>query len=303
MTDPGNDVPIFETTAGPCPAFEVFAPAEQTLPIVFCSPHSGRAYPAAFIAASRLKGDAVRRSEDLFVDRLFDFVPQLGAPLIVARFPRAYLDLNREPFELDPAMFEGELPPHINAASARVAGGLGTIPRIVAERQEIYRGRLSAREALARIETIYFPFHAYLRRILDETRARFGFAILIDCHSMPSSVRPMPGNRRPDMVLGDRFGTSAAPRFMSCAVMELKALGYDVVRNKPYAGGFITEHYGRPHDNVHAIQIEISRALYADEAQFTPSANFQSLRANLAQFVHGFSMDVAADMGRPAAAE
>jgi N-formylglutamate amidohydrolase len=303
MTDLGNDAPTFETSAGPCPAYEVFVPAVQALPIVFCSPHSGRAYPSEFIAASRLKGDAVRRSEDLFVDRLFDFVPELGAPLIVARFPRAYLDLNREPFELDPAMFEGELPPHINAGSARVAGGLGTIPRIVAERQEIYRGRLSAGEALARIERIYFPFHACLRRLIDGTRARFGFAVLVDCHSMPSSVRPMPGNRRPDMVLGDRFGTSAAPRLMSSAAMELKALGYDVVRNKPYAGGFITEHYGRPHDNVHAIQIEISRALYADEAQFVPSANFQALRANLAQFVHGFAMDVVADMNRPAAAE
>ncbi|WP_336741249.1 N-formylglutamate amidohydrolase [Aureimonas altamirensis] len=303
MTIAGNDVPYFETSAGPCPAFEVLGPSRQTVPLVFCSPHSGRAYPADFIALSRLKGDAVRRSEDLFVDRLFDFVPQIGAPLLVARFPRAYLDLNREPYELDPAMFDGELPAHVNAVSPRVAGGLGTIPRIVAERQEIYNGRLSAAEGLGRINRIYFPFHRQLEQLVEATVQRFGMAVLVDCHSMPSSVRPLPGNRRPDMVVGDRFGTSADARYVAAAMTELRSLGYDVVRNKPYAGGYITEHYGRPRNNVHAIQIEISRGLYADEAAFVPSNGFARMHDNLRRFVEAFAGDLAAEASRPAAAE
>lgn len=303
MTITGNDVPYFETSAGPCPAFEVLGPSRQTVPLVFCSPHSGRAYPADFIALSRLKGDAVRRSEDLFVDRLFDFVPEIGAPLLVARFPRAYLDLNREPYELDPAMFDGALPAHVNAVSPRVAGGLGTIPRIVAERQEIYNGRLSAAEGLSRISRIYFPFHRQLEQLVEATVQRFGMAVLVDCHSMPSSVRPLPGNRRPDMVVGDRFGTSADARYVAAAIAELRGLGYDVVRNKPYAGGFITEHYGRPRNNVHAIQIEISRGLYADEAAFAPSDGFARMHDNLRRFVESFAGDLAAEASRPAAAE
>ncbi|QOG08666.1 N-formylglutamate amidohydrolase [Aureimonas sp. OT7] len=303
MTITANDVPYFETSAGPCPAFEVLGPSRQTVPLVFCSPHSGRAYPADFIALSRLKGDAVRRSEDLFVDRLFDFVPEIGAPLLVARFPRAYLDLNREPYELDPAMFDGALPAHVNAVSPRVAGGLGTIPRIVAERQEIYNGRLSAAEGLGRISRIYFPFHRQLEQLVEATVQRFGMAVLVDCHSMPSSVRPLPGNRRPDMVVGDRFGTSADARYVAAAIAELRGLGYDVVRNKPYAGGYITEHYGRPRNNVHAIQIEISRGLYADEAAFAPSDGFAPMHENLRRFVEAFAGDLAAEASRPAAAE
>ena len=204
--------PTIETAAGPCPAFEIFEPIRQTTPLVFCSPHSGRAYPRTLLAATRLKGAAIRRSEDLFVDQLFDFAPSLGAPLIAARFPRAYLDVNREPYELDPAMFAEVLPHYVNSASARVAGGLGTIPRIVAERQEIYTGKLDRTEALNRIETIYRPFHQALADLIERTLALFGIAILIDCHSMPSTIRTVPGGRRPDIVLGDRFGTSASPR-------------------------------------------------------------------------------------------
>ncbi len=295
--------PILETTAGPCPAFEVIEPTRQTSPFVFCSPHSGRAYPSSFLAQSRLGPSAIRRSEDLFVDQLFDFVPALGAPMLVARFPRAYLDVNREPYELDPAMFAGALPAQANSASVRVAGGLGTIPRIVAEREEIYAGRIPVAEAMARIETIYMPFHAALEGLIERTRRTFGFAILMDCHSMPSSVRPVPGGLKADIVVGDRFGTSSAHPYVAMAINRLTALGLDVTRNKPYAGGYITERYGRPRAGLHAIQIEINRALYADERNFVPHAAFGHFRRVMWEFVSCFTGEVEAGLQRPAAAE
>ncbi|WAJ30531.1 N-formylglutamate amidohydrolase [Antarcticirhabdus aurantiaca] len=283
--------------------FEIAAPKLQSIPFVFCSPHSGRHYPQAFLDASRLDAEAIRRSEDLFVDRLFDFVVELGAPLISLNLPRAYIDVNREPYELDPTMFDGSLPTYVNSGSARVAGGLGTIPRIVAEREEIYHGKLAPADALQRIETVYLPFHEALQRLVQDTRRRFGMAILIDCHSMPSSVRAMPGGRRPDMVIGDRFGTSAAPRFVSFCVERLASLGYDVTRNRPYAGGFITERYGRPSEGVHAIQIEISRELYAHERRFEPHSGFARLRDHLLQLAASFAGFVCAEDDLPLAAE
>ncbi|BDA83483.1 N-formylglutamate amidohydrolase [Aureimonas sp. SA4125] len=275
----------------------------QQTPLVFCSPHSGRVYPSAFIEASRLSSEAIRRSEDLFVDQLFDFVPSIGAPLLLARFPRAFLDVNREPYELDPQMFDAALPSFANAASIRVAGGLGTIPRIVAEREEIYRDKVSLAEGLDRIETIYRPFHASLAGVLQETRDRFGSAILIDCHSMPSTVRTMPGGRQPDIVVGDRFGTSASHRIVALVSNGLSALGYDVMRNKPYAGGFITERYGRPGTGIHALQIEINRGLYADERRFVPNANFARMRADLITFVTELAAEIDLGSTQSAAAE
>jgi len=294
---------MITTAGGAVPAFEVVEPAEPTIPFVFCSPHSGRDYPADFLAATRLPGDSIRRSEDLFVDQLFECVPRLGAPLIRARFPRAFLDVNREPYELDPQMFSEPLPDYVNVGSVRVTGGLGTIPRIVAENEEIYRKRLSLAEAIGRIEAIYKPFHAAVEERLRRTKERFGMAILVDCHSMPSSVRALPGGRRPDMVLGDRYGTSAGARLVTIATGRLTRLGYDVARNKPYAGGYITERYGRPAIGQHAIQIEINRGLYADERIYRPHAGFEVLAERLAAFVAGFAEDVDADYGLPAAAE
>jgi N-formylglutamate amidohydrolase len=296
-------VALLETSSGPCPAFEVRAPAVQTLPIVFCSPHSGRAYPLPFLASSRLSGDAIRRSEDLFVDLLFDFVPSLGAPLQVARFPRAFLDVNREPYEFDPRMFHEPLPPFVNSTSVRVTGGLGTIPRIVAEREEIYRAKLSLEEGLERIERIYKPFHRSLEELLRATRDRFGVAVLIDCHSMPSTVRAMPGGRRPDVVVGDRFGTSAAEGVVARAISALASSGYDVTRNKPYAGGYITERYGRPEAGIHAIQIELNRHLYADERRFEPGRFFARVKDDMTRFVAAFAAAIDDDFNRLAAAE
>ncbi|MEF2552730.1 N-formylglutamate amidohydrolase [Aurantimonas sp. A2-1-M11] len=297
------NIPTITTAGGRIPAFEVVEPDEPKIPFVFCSPHSGRDYPTDFLEATRLSGDSIRRSEDLFVDQLFECVPALGAPLIRARFPRAFLDVNREPYELDPQMFSGPLPDYVNIASVRVTGGLGTIPRIVAENEAIYAKRLSVAEGIGRIETFYKPFHDLLEERLRQTRARFGMAILIDCHSMPSSVRALPGGRRPDMVLGDRYGTSAGARLVTVATGRLARLGYDVARNKPYAGGYITERYGRPAIGQHALQIEINRGLYADERSYRPHAGFPLLAERLATFVAGFAEDVDADYALPAAAE
>nr|WP_231710471.1 N-formylglutamate amidohydrolase [Roseibium limicola] len=266
------------------PPFEILSPADQRLPFVFNSPHSGCQYPQSFVAASRLDEQMIRRSEDAFVDQLFTHVVPLGAPLLRAHFPRAYLDVNREPYELDPKMFHERLPSYANARSIRVAGGLGTIARIVSDNHEIYRHRLPLAEAMWRIEEIYKPYHVTLRRLLAQTHVAFGHAILIDCHSMPSVIRNVPSDMRPDFILGDRYGTSCATELVDYAAALLQSLGYRVSRNAPYAGGFITEHYGRPSKNLHALQIEINRGLYMDEATHQPNRHFVQLKTDLAQF-------------------
>lgn len=266
------------------PPFEVLSPADQRLPFIFNSPHSGCQYPRSFLAASRLDEKMIRRSEDAFVDQLFSQVVPLGAPLLRAHFPRAYLDVNREPYELDPKMFDGRLPAFANSRSLRVAGGLGTIARIVSDNHEIYRHRLPVEEALWRIEALYKPYHATLRRLLAQTHVTFGHAILIDCHSMPSIVRNSNSETRPDFILGDRYGTSCAPELVDFAANILRDLGYRVSRNAPYAGGFITEHYGRPGRNLHTLQIEINRGLYMDEENHRPNNHFLQLQSDISAF-------------------
>jgi N-formylglutamate amidohydrolase len=244
------------------PPFDVVEPSVLTAPVVFNSPHSGARYPRRFLAASRLDSLALRRSEDAFVDELFLPCVALGAPLLRAHFPRAFLDLNREPFELDPQMFEGTLPAFANTRSLRVAAGLGVIPRVVGDTQPIYRGRMPVADGLGRIAAFHRPYHERLGELIERARARFGLAVLIDCHSMPSTLAdggPL------DIVLGDRFGTSAAGWIVDALESALLERGYRVRRNKPYAGGFITEHYGSPASARHAVQIEINRALYMDE--------------------------------------
>ena len=267
------------------PPFVVDEPTTHAVPFVFNAPHSGAHYPPAFLAASRLDALTLRRSEDAHVDRLFASVVGLGAPLMRAHFPRAYLDLNREPYELDPRMFTGRLPSYANTRSMRVAGGLGTVPRIVADGQEIYRERLPVEEAVTRIETLYKPYHRTLRGLIQRTARTFGKAILIDCHSMPSSSLGREESAQADFVLGDRFGTSCAPALTESVEVRLRALGYRVVRNKPYAGGFITEHYGEPGLGRHALQIEINRALYMNEQSLALTAGFAPLAKHLAQVI------------------
>ncbi|MGQ0672305.1 MAG: N-formylglutamate amidohydrolase [Hyphomicrobium sp.] len=260
------------------PPYLVLAPAELTSPFVFCSPHSGRIYPQRFLEQSRLDPLTLRKSEDSLVDELFASVASLGAPLIAARFPRAYLDVNREPYELDPELFDEPLPDFANSQSVRVVGGLGTIARIVADGEEIYAAPLSLPAALERIERLYRPFHEALGGLIETTRQRFGYAILIDCHSMPSASMAATSGPRPDFVLGDRFGAACDARVTRLMRDCIGGLGYDVQMNRPYAGGFITEHYGRPRRGVHALQIEINRGLYLDESQIRPTDGFHRLQ-------------------------
>jgi N-formylglutamate amidohydrolase len=265
--------------------FEVREPVTHSIPFVFNSPHSGRCYPISFLESSRLDPYEIRRSEDHFVDELFGAATELGAPMLVANFPRAYLDVNREPYELDPRMFDGSLPPYANIGSMRVSGGLGTVPRIVAENMEIYSGRLPVAEALSRIEGIYKPYHACLRKLISRTHAQFGLAVLIDCHSMPGNIRLANSNLRPDVIVGDRYGTSASAEISRAAVHFLEELGFVAVCNKPYAGGFITEHYGRPTRSLHALQIEVNRALYVDEKTLQKTPDFPAMAAALSIFM------------------
>lgn len=267
------------------PPFEVLRPGELKLPLVFNSPHSGRVYPGTFLAASKLDPQALRRSEDAYVEELFAFVADIGAPLLYAHFPRAYLDVNREPYELDPVLFRDGLPHYANTQSVRVVGGLGTIARIVSEADEIYREPLPVGAALERINRLYTPYHAMLRSLLEEAQGQFGVALLVDCHSMPSNPLSDDGGGRPDFVLGDRYGTSCSGEFMRLAAAQLKSHGYRVALNKPYAGGYITEHYGRPEKGLHALQVEINRALYMDEGSFEKTQGFGSLKDALERMV------------------
>jgi N-formylglutamate amidohydrolase len=260
------------------PPFEVVSPTEQTLPFVFASPHSGRVYPKSFLQATRLDGTVIRRSEDSFVDEIFGAAPVLGAPLLKAHFPRAFVDPNREAYELDPAMFDGPLPQFVNSRSPRVMAGLGTIARVVRDGAEIYPRKISFNEVQARIDAYYKPYHATLRGLMEATHKRFGCSVLVDCHSMPSVGGPLDqdiGATRPDIVLGDRFGTSCARRLTDMMERALAMQGFAVVRNNPYAGGFSTEHYGRPALGLHALQIEINRALYMDEERIERSAGIK----------------------------
>jgi N-formylglutamate amidohydrolase len=294
------------TEAGPvgavaAPAFEIRRPARLTTPFVFASPHSGRLYPDDMMAASALSPAAIRRSEDAFVDALAAGAPKYGAPLIAACYARAYLDVNREPYELDQGMFEDELPAFARARTARVAAGLGSIARVVAEGQEIYARKLTFGEAKARIEAVHTPYHAALAALLAEARAAFGVAILVDWHSMPSAaavVEGPRGRRTCDFVLGDRYGAACAPPVAGLVERELAAMGYAVTRNAPYAGGYTTEFYGRPAEGVHALQIEINRALYLDERTLKRHGGFERLGRDLERL---FATITAADWGRFAA--
>jgi N-formylglutamate amidohydrolase len=283
------------------PPYDVWRPAQALSPIVFCSPHSGRDYPRAFLASSRLAPLALRKSEDCYVDELLAPVAGLGAPLICARFPRAYVDANREPYELDPALFLERPPAFANTQSIRVAGGLGTIPRLVADAEEIYANRLPLSVAFERIERLYHPFHQALADLLQDTRNAFGRAILIDCHSMPSASSDQSANQRPHFVLGDRFGVSCDPRLTRFVRDTLASYGYTVQLNRPYAGGFITEHYGKPVAGIEALQIEINRGLYLNETTLEKTAGFVPLRAALADLAAGLIARTAPSIDRQAA--
>jgi N-formylglutamate amidohydrolase len=275
--------------------FEIVRAAPPGGPLIFASPHSGRIYPAGMMTASRLDAAAIRRSEDVWVDRLIEDAPAFGASVIAARLARVYLDVNREAWELDPAMFSDELPAYARARTARVAAGLGAIARIVAEGEEIYARKLTFAEARSRVEEVHGPYHAALGALVEEALEAHGIALLLDWHSMPSAAARHAAGGHCDVVLGDRYGGACAAPIARLVERELAGLGYAVARNAPYAGGYTTEHYGAPARGVHALQIEVNRALYVDEATLAPTAGFAALKADLERL---FAALAAMDWGR-----
>ncbi|MGH7017651.1 MAG: N-formylglutamate amidohydrolase [Caulobacteraceae bacterium] len=254
-------------------------------PLVFASPHSGRFYPPGLRA--RLAGPALRSSEDALVDELIASAPEHGARLIAANFARVYLDLNREPWELDPAMFEDEIPDWARARTAKVAAGLGSIARVVRDGEEVYARKLSFDEARQRIESVHRPYHAALATLLANTAAEAGLAILLDWHSMPSAaVKPRDDC---EVVIGDRFGASASAGVTRRIEAAFAELGFRAARNAPFAGGYTTQNYGAPRRGVHAVQIEISRALYLDESRVEKNAGFEALKSRLEALFAGLA--------------
>lgn len=275
--------PADATATGGIAPYLLTRPLRQGAPLIFASPHSGRTYPSHFVAAARLNPLALRRSEDSFVEELFAAAPDRGAPLLAATFPRVFCDVNREPWELDPGMFDGPLPNWVNTASPRVGAGLGTIARVVATGEAVYRRKLTFAEAEDRIRRFWQPYHAALAALIAETRAEFGACLLLDCHSMPA--HPAQAGNPSDFVLGDAHGTACAPRATRLVEEALRDLGYRVRRNDPYAGGYVTRHYGRPREGVHALQIEIARPLYMDEARIERLPQMATLRDNLTSLI------------------
>ena len=272
----------------PQPAADILdlqLPVVRSLPLVLASPHSGTEYSPDFLASSRLDPVALRRSEDTFVDELFGAAPRLGVPLLSARFPRAYIDVNREAYELDPSMFADALPKFVNAASPRVRMGLGTIARIVASGEEIYAKKLQFAEARRRIECLYHPYHQALGRLVEETEGVFGGCLLVDCHSMPSAAGSACGRDGADIVLGDCHGASCASQIVEAATRFLVERGFVVAINAPYAGGFTTGFYGRPNAHRHALQIEINRALYMDERSYRRKSRFAQLVKDMTDLI------------------
>ena len=282
------------------PSFEILEPKQLSTPLVFNSPHSGAKYPSRFLEMSRLDPLTLRKSEDAFVDELVTPCVALGAPLLYAHFPRAYLDANREPFELDPQMFDGRLPSFANTRSLRVAAGLGSIPRVVGEAQPIYRQPLKVEEGLARIADLHVPYHAALDSLIDRARRSFGLSILIDFHSLPSATPEVAGC---DVVLGDRYGSSAAGWIVDTLEVSLRGSGLAVRRNKPYAGGYITEIHGRPAQARHSVQLEMNRGLYMDERNIRRLSSAPKLAATLFQAVEALADRVATNKTNRLAAE
>ncbi|MBB5721074.1 N-formylglutamate amidohydrolase [Loktanella ponticola] len=278
------------TAASEPTAFRLFQPENRTTSVVFASPHSGRDYPDAFLKRTILNEREVRSSEDAYVDQLFSSVSGHGAPLLVACAPRAFLDLNRGPEELDPALIEGV---RRMSHNPRVASGLGVIPRVVANGRAIYRGKITLSETHQRLSGYWRPYHDALQGLLDQSLRNFHEAILIDCHSMPhealENVCP-PGAARPQIVLGDRFGAAAAGSVVEKVESAFSRAGFRVARNMPFAGAYITQHYGRPTRRQHAVQVEIDRGLYMDEKTLQPHDGY----ADFVSAMNGAIADIAA---------
>ncbi len=269
----------------PAAAFDVLLPSSPTSCVVFASPHSGRDYTWSFMRKTVLNEHAIRSSEDAFVDQLFECAPQFGAAFLKAGAPRAYVDLNRARDELDPALIEGV---RRIAHNPRIASGLGVIPRVVANGRAIYRGKMSQAEAQERIEKYWVPYHDRLQMLLNASHDRHGQAVLIDCHSMPHEAMDgvaRAGIRRPDVVLGDRFGAAAGGDVVDRIEAAFADAGFIVTRNAPFAGAYITQAYGKPAKGQHAVQVEIDRSLYMNEQLIRPNGDFEAVQAALHRVV------------------
>jgi N-formylglutamate amidohydrolase len=286
---------IMQPPAPVPPPYTLLRPVTQLAPVILTSPHSGRYYPPSFMAVSRLDATAIRRSEDSFVEELFAAGPALGLPLLAANFPRAFCDVNREAWELDPDMFEEPLPDYVNTNSARVLAGLGTIARVVGNNEAIYGTKLSFTEAQARVAACWQPFHIALKELISETVARFGACIVLDCHSMPS----LPGRTasKPQIILGDGHGTSSGQPVVNFMTRAFGRLGMNVRRNDPYAGGYITQFYGRPREDVHVVQIELARHLYMNEAHFAKNGQFDQMQQDISRFLADMAVASGALLG------
>jgi N-formylglutamate amidohydrolase len=279
--DPAPPAPAMSPAEAEAP-FVLIEPLHRTAALVFSSPHSGRRYPEGFLAEAHAPLPSLRRSEDAFVDELFAAAAAHGAPVLCATYGRAFVDLNRDPWELDPDMFIDPPPRSRLALTSRVQAGLGAIPRISGDGAPIYRRRIALAEAERRLALAHAPYHAMLGNLISETVESFGAAVLVDCHSMPSSAR---GPQGPDIVLGDRFGASCHPCVTALAEATLRRQGYRVARNSPFAGGHTVQSYGRPQRGVHALQIEINRALYMNERSLAPSFGFARVKADMTRLV------------------
>lgn len=283
MKSPYPRKPALSAEARDClraltPGHAIERPAHWRAGVIFASPHSGNIYPQAFRSASILSSAQLRRNEDMYVDRLVSGAVAAGAPLLSARFPRCYVDVNRAPDELPQCWSDAPI-----KESARAQAGIGVVPTHIGERAPIYRRPPSRADAKARVEQLYHPYHAALRGLIDEAQSRFGQALLVDCHSMPGFA-PM-GSRRPDIILGDRFGQSCHPETLSDLRQILQAEGLSVAVNYPYAGGYVTDHYGRPDEGVEVIQIEINRDLYLNPITFAPKRGYDALADRLSHIV------------------
>ena len=261
------------------PSFKLDLPQKRTTSVIFASPHSGRNYPRSFLRKSVLDAQAIRSSEDAFVDLLFADVPNFGAPFLCAQMPRAFVDLNRNSDELDPALIDGV---RLAGYNPRVTSGLGVIPRVVSNGRAIYQGKISKMDAEMRLCNHWHPYHTMLKDLISESHALFGEAILVDCHSMPHEALhsvSRAGKPRADIVLGDRFGTAANREIVDRIEASFVSAGLKVVRNAPFAGAFTAQYYGRPANGQHVVQIEMDRSLYMNEQRITPNDNFQSFQA------------------------
>jgi len=287
----------------------VRSPQKKILPLIVSSPHSGRNYPPDFVAASALTPLRLRSSEDSFVEDIFSYAPDLGASLIQALFPRVFVDVNRQPYELDPTMFSDPLPHYVITQNSRISAGLGTIARVVSNGERVYKNKLTFQEAEERINHFYRPYHDALQTLINNTKDEFGYCILLDCHSMPSGRigTNNPSQSKPsrlaEIVLGDCHGTSCHPHIMKSSNEFLTGCGFSVRRNIPYAGGFITRNYGKPKEGVHALQIELNRALYMDEQHIEPLEEIKPLRHAMTGFVEQLGKLVIPNMGYKEAAE